>query len=96
MEYTAEQITQVIDTFVNKQKRLPKTSELVPILDDLPANKIQPHLMQYIKKLKRLIVLPNGMIRDDDGTAVWYRNSAGSMTLARYKNDPDLGNTISG
>jgi len=96
IDFTTEDTLRVIETFVAKKKKLPKTTEISEIMDGHDKLKIQPVLMKYVKSLKRLVVLPNGMIRDDDGNQVWVKNSAGSMTLARFKEDKDLGNIISG
>ena len=95
-EFTKEDIKRVIETFVAKHKRVPLTKELSAILEGMDVKKIQPHLMQYVKSLTKLTVLPNGLVVDDEGKKVWYRNTAGSLVLARYKEDASLGNHITG
>lgn len=95
-ELNAEHIKKVIEIFVGKNKRIPKPSELSPILEGMDARKIQPYILQYVKNLDRLTVMPDGKVVDDEGKPVWYRNSAGSLTLARYKKDEQLGNHVTG
>lgn len=93
-DFKKDDIFLVIETYVKKHKKLPKTNDLVEILGGMEAKKIQPFLMQYIKALPKLIVLPTGHIRDSEGNHVWYRNTRGSLLPARYQEDASVGNHI--
>lgn len=94
--FTKDDILLVIETYVRKHKKLPKTNELVAIMPGMEAKQIQPYLMQYIKAMPKLTVFPTGHVRDADGNPVWYRNSQGSLVLARYKEDAQIGNHVTG
>jgi len=83
-----------IEAFIKKQKRLPKTSEIAEKFGVSPRE-IQPHFMGFMKTIQRLHILPGGIIRHENGEAVWAQNTAGSMNLARFRTDKHNGHIIS-
>lgn len=89
-----DEVRASIETFIKKNKRLPKTSEIAELFN-VPPRDIQPHFMGFMKTVTRLIVLPGGIIRHENGDAVWARNTAGSMNLARFQTDKNNGHIIS-
>lgn len=89
-----DEVRASIEHFVKKEKRLPKTTEIGELFG-VAANQIQPHMINFMRGVQKLYVLPGGIIRHENGDAVWAQNTAGSMNLARFRTDKSLGHIIS-
>lgn len=82
-----------MEEFLKKKKRLPSSKEL----EDLAGVKHQQAralISDFKKTLTHLIVLPDGKVFSEEGKPVWVRLTTGSMSLARYKEDAQLGKMI--
>lgn len=82
-----------MEEFLKKKKRLPSSKELEE-LAGVKHQQARALLSDFRKTITHLVVLPDGKVFSEDGKPVWVRLTTGSMSLARYKEDAQLGKMI--
>lgn len=93
--YTGKQIDDAVGHFFLTNRRLPAPGELAAKMGIKHQLLIGP-INDFRKSLVTLTVMPDGKIVTADGKPVWRQNTAGSMTLACYRTDKELGAIVWG
>lgn len=94
-----EQITtgtvrrEMVADLATKLKRIPSADE---IMEHIGTSKHAAAGVRvaFTKTLPKLFILPTGGINSGQGDRVWVRLPSGSLSLAKYRVDPELGHII--
>lgn len=94
-KYSSNQIQDIIAHKHRETGKILNSAELAGIIET-SKQAASGHLTVYKKQIPVIYVTPRGELRTDDGELVWYRNTRGSLVVAKWNDDKNLGKFIDG
>lgn len=89
------QLKKIAHEMVAELKRLPTSRELTQ-RTGVPPTKSAVAMTEVRREVVQLLVTPDGKVYDPHGKTVWKQNTAGSLVVACFRQDKNIGPVIYG